>query len=96
MFSADRPFSRPSGDTSRQLPRYRLILLRNAGADLMYIIRCVMELARFPREEATHKMWEAHHSGRSVILVTWLEKAELYAELLAEKGLATSIEKDER
>ncbi len=92
MNHADRPYSRPSSDARRPLPRYRLILLRNSTADLMFIIRSVMELGRFPRAEATHKMWEAHHQGRSVLLVTWLERAELYAELFADKGLATSIE----
>jgi len=92
MHHPDRPSSRPSSDARRPLPRYRVVLLRNAAADLMFIIRSVMELARFPRAEATHKMWEAHHQGRSVILVTWLERAELYSELFADKGLATSIE----
>jgi ATP-dependent Clp protease adaptor protein ClpS len=76
----------------RQLPRYKLILLQNPSSDLMFVIRSVMELTRFPRAEATHKMWEAHHQGRSVLLTTWLERAELYVEQFASKGLATSIE----
>ncbi|MBY0229143.1 MAG: ATP-dependent Clp protease adaptor ClpS [Gemmataceae bacterium] len=83
---------RRSGATRRELPRFRLVLLRNAAADLMFIIRSVMELGRFPRAEATHKMWEAHHQGRSVVLTTWLERAELYVEQFAEKGLRTAIE----
>ncbi len=76
----------------RQLPRYKLILLQNPSCDLMFVIRSVMELTRFPRAEATHKMWEAHHQGRSILLTTWLERAELYVEQFASKGLATSIE----
>ena len=92
-FHADRPsFPRQAGETRRPLPRYRLVLLHNAAVDLMFIIRSVMELGRFPREEATHKMWEAHHQGRSVVLTTWLERAELYVEQFADKGLATRIE----
>lgn len=74
------------------LPRYRLILHSNPTLDLMFVVRSVMELTRFPRAEATHKMWEAHHRGRSVILTTWLERAELYAEQFADKGLPTTIE----
>ena len=74
------------------LPRYKLILHGNPSLDLMFVIRSVMELTRFPRAEAIHKMWEAHHRGRSVVLITWLERAELYVEQFASKGLATSIE----
>jgi ATP-dependent Clp protease adaptor protein ClpS len=76
----------------RPLPRYKLVLHRNPTIDLMFVVRSVMELTRFPRAEATHKMWEAHHQGRSIILTTWLERAELYVEQFASKGLATSIE----
>jgi ATP-dependent Clp protease adapter protein ClpS len=51
-----------------------------------------MELTRFCRPEATHKMWEAHHNGRSVLLTTWLERAELFVELFAERNLTVSVE----
>lgn len=81
-----------SPKADRPLPRYKLILHSNPTVDLMFVIRSVMELTRFPRAEATHKMWEAHHRGRSVVLITWLERAELYVEQFASKGLDTSIE----
>jgi ATP-dependent Clp protease adapter protein ClpS len=85
--------SRPSEQRrDRPLPRYKLILHRNPTLDLMFVVRSVMELTRFPRAEATHKMWEAHHDGRSTLLTTWLERAELYVEQFASKGLDTSIE----
>jgi ATP-dependent Clp protease adapter protein ClpS len=58
----------------------------------MFIIRSVMDLTRYPRAEATYKMWEAHHRGRSILLSTWLERAELYVEQFADLGLKTSIE----
>jgi ATP-dependent Clp protease adapter protein ClpS len=75
-----------------QLPRYKVVLHPDGGNDLMFIVRSVMELTRFPRAEATHKMWEAYHTGRSVLLVTYKERAELYVEQFAEKGLTVSIE----
>jgi ATP-dependent Clp protease adapter protein ClpS len=76
----------------QQLPRYKVILLQDAAADLMFIVRTVMELTRLCRAEATHKMWEAHHCGRSVLLRTYRERAELYVEQFASKGLAVTIE----
>ncbi len=100
--NAERPDMprRPSQFSARQcpiekknaMPRYKVILLQSAIDDLMFIVRSVMELTRFPRAEATHKMWEAYHCGRSVVLTTYLERAELYAEQFASKGLAVIIE----
>jgi ATP-dependent Clp protease adaptor protein ClpS len=76
----------------RQLPRYKLILLNNTACDMMFVVRTIMELTRLCRAEATHKMWEAHHSGRSLLLVTYRERAELYVEQFADKGLEVMIE----
>jgi ATP-dependent Clp protease adapter protein ClpS len=66
--------------------------LHKAFNDLMFVVRSVMELTRFPRAEATHKMWQAHHLGQSVLLVTYRERAELLVELFAGKGLTVTIE----
>lgn len=84
--AAPRPVPR------RPLPRYRVVLLNNAQSDMMFIVRTIMELTRFCRAEATHKMWEAHHTGRSQLLVTHKERAELYVEQFAGRSLAVSIE----
>ena len=98
LYSADRPdFPRRPGDGAhahrpRQLMRFRVVLVSNPTQDLMHVVRSVMQLTRFPREEATHKMWEAHHAGRSVILITYLERAELYAEQFAGQGLTVIVE----
>jgi ATP-dependent Clp protease adaptor protein ClpS len=83
------PHPQPAGLT---LPRYRVVLLNNAACDMMFVVRTVMELTRLCRAEATHKMWEAHHSGRSVLLTTFKERAELYVEQFASKGLIVNIE----
>jgi ATP-dependent Clp protease adapter protein ClpS len=88
---ADRP-DRSRTPVARPLPRYKVVLLHDVAAELMFVVRCVMELTRFPRAEATHKMWEAHHNGRSVLLVTYRERAELYAEQFADKGLTVCVE----
>lgn len=82
---------RASSPARRMLPLYRVVLL-NSNADLMFIVRTVMELTRLCREEATHKMWQAHHLGRSILLVTHRERAELYAEQFAGRGLLVAIE----
>src|ERR1700676_630737 len=89
---APEPSASSPGLRAGPLPRFKLVLLHDAAADLMFVVRSVMELTRFPRAEATHKMWEAHHGGRSVLLLTYLERAELFVEQFAEKGLTVMIE----
>jgi ATP-dependent Clp protease adapter protein ClpS len=56
-----RPEAAPRRGT---LPPYKVVLLPDPAVDLMFVVRTVMELTRLCRAEATHKMWEAHHSGR--------------------------------
>ncbi len=72
--------------------RFRVVLHRAAGLGLMVVARAVMEVTRFGPAEAEFRMWEAHHRGRSLVLVTHLERAELFVEQFAARGLATSIE----
>jgi ATP-dependent Clp protease adapter protein ClpS len=76
----------------RDLPRYRVILLREGINDIMLVVRTVMELTHFCRTEATHKMWEAHHVGRSILLTTYRERAELYVEQFTDRGVAVTLE----
>jgi ATP-dependent Clp protease adapter protein ClpS len=89
--SATKPES-PGQARTCVLPRFRVILLNNAASDMMFVVRTIMELTRLCRAEATHKMWEAHHSGRSQLLTTYKERAELYVEQFAGRGLIVTIE----
>ena len=89
---AAAPLRPPGGPRTGPPPRYQLVLHHDPAADLMAVVRAVMELTRFPRAEATHKMWEAHHGGRSVLFATYRERAELFVELFADKGLTVSLE----
>jgi ATP-dependent Clp protease adaptor protein ClpS len=74
------------------MPSYKVILHYDAAKDLMFIVRTVMELTRFCRAEATHKMWQAHHFGQALLLTTYKERAELYVEQFASKSLTVTIE----
>jgi ATP-dependent Clp protease adaptor protein ClpS len=88
----DRWAKRIPSPRSMSLLRYNVILHRDAGQSLVFVIRAVMELTRICKEEATNRMWEAYHLGRSVIVATHLERAELYVEQFAERGLPASVE----
>jgi ATP-dependent Clp protease adaptor protein ClpS len=87
---ADKP-NQGRGQPGR-LPRFAVVLLNNEATDLMEIVRAIMDLTHFCRAEATNKMWEAHHSGRSLLLKTHRERAELYVEQFAAKGMRVMVE----
>jgi ATP-dependent Clp protease adapter protein ClpS len=74
------------------LPAYKLILLGDGKTDMMVIVRTVMELTRFCRTEATHKMWQAHYLGQAVLLTTYRERGELYVEQFADRGMSVTLE----
>src|SRR5947209_9576954 len=91
------PPARPASarwDSSRSqpLPPYRVILRHGAGQELMGVVRAVMDLTRLCREEATHKMWESYHRGQSQLLITHKERAELYVDQFAHRGVTVAIE----
>jgi ATP-dependent Clp protease adaptor protein ClpS len=83
---------RYSSPRSVPLAPYNVILHRDAEKSLLFIARAVMELTRFCKEEAMIRMWEAYLLGRAVVIATHLERAELYVEQFAERGLAASVE----
>ncbi len=72
--------------------RFKVVLHRAADKNLLFIAKVVMELTHFATAEAEYRMWEAHHQGRSLVVVTHLERAELFVEQFADRGLAASIE----
>ena len=84
--------SRATHTPFETLPQFRVLLHNDDHNDMMFVVRTVMELTRLCRAEATHKMWESYHCGRSILLITYKERAELYVEQFGERGLATSLE----
>ena len=75
-----------------ELAQYKVILHSGSTRDAMFIVNTIMEFTRLGTAEATQKMWEAHHNGRSQILATHRERAELLVEQLRERGLVVSLE----
>ena len=74
------------------LMRYRVVLHRVAGQGLLVVAAALRELTHYGEAEAMARMWQAHHAGRALVLETHLERAELYVEQFAAKGLRASLE----
>ena len=78
--------------TRHPVPRYKVVLHHAADVGLLAVVRVLRELTRYGEAEAMSRMWEAYHRGRALVLVTHLERAELYVEQFADRGLTASIE----
>lgn len=82
---------RPTDDLPT-LMRYRVVLHRVADQGLLMVAAALRELTHYGEAEAMARMWQAHHTGRALVLETHLERAELYVEQFTAKGLHTSLE----
>ncbi|MER3415551.1 MAG: ATP-dependent Clp protease adaptor ClpS [Gemmataceae bacterium] len=86
-----RSEARP-GSQSQVLPPYKVLLHNDNVHEMDYVVQAIMEVARLPKPEATERMLEAHHRGVALLLVTHRERAELFVEQFACKGLIVTIE----
>ena len=76
----------------RPVRKVKLVLLKAENQNLVAVVNAVMDLTHYGREEATYRMWQAYHTGRCPVLVTHLERAELYVEQFADRGLPATLE----
>jgi ATP-dependent Clp protease adaptor protein ClpS len=80
----------------RLLPPYKVILYNDDHNPIPHVVTALrksvpgMSLGR-----ATAIMWEAHTSGRAIVITCPLELAELYQQRLLSFGLTATIEKDD-
>ena len=84
-----RPARKP-----KQLPPYKVLLHNDEVNTFDHVIRSVVELAALAPEEAIIKAIEAHETGVSLLLVTHLERAELYVDQFATKKITVTTEPD--
>ncbi len=88
----DRPDFRSLRIPPQPPRRFKVVLHRASDKALTFVARVVMKLTHFGLAEAEYRMWESHHRGRSLVLVTHLERAELFVEQFASHGLPVTIE----
>ncbi len=79
---------------TRQLPPYRVILHNDDVNSFERVISMIMRLTPLNEEDAVARTIEAHESGLALLLVTHLERAELYVEQFASGGLTATCEPD--
>jgi len=78
------------------LPPWKVILHNDEVNEVLYVVEVISRLTPLHLEAAYDRMLEAHTQGRSLLLVTHCERAELYREQFSVHHLTVSIEPDAR
>jgi ATP-dependent Clp protease adaptor protein ClpS len=81
-----------ASELSRVLPPFRVMLHNDDHNDALFVVRTIVELTPLSAAFARDVMVEAHTGGVAQVLVTHKERAELYQEQFASKGLCVTIE----
>jgi ATP-dependent Clp protease adapter protein ClpS len=76
----------------KPLPPWKVLLHNDNKNEFMYVIVTIVELTPLDADAAVVRTTEAHKKGVTLLLVTHKERAELYQEQFASKGLTVSIE----
>ncbi len=90
------PAKKPAKPTRkpRRLPPYKVLLHNDDVSVFEHVIHSIVKLAGLPVEEAILKTLEAHETGVALLLVTHLERAELYVDQFTSVKLTVTIEPD--
>ncbi|GIW80604.1 MAG: hypothetical protein KatS3mg105_2411 [Gemmatales bacterium] len=83
------PFNR-ANQTWR--PASRLVLHRSSDWDILSVTRTIMELLRLGAIEASNCARQAEQRGQATLMVTHKERAELYVDRFANRGLKVTID----
>ena len=76
------------------LPPYSVILHNDDHHSMDYVIASLLKsVSSLTTEDAIEIMFEAHNTGRAVVISCPLEQAELYRDRIASFALGVSIEK---
>jgi ATP-dependent Clp protease adaptor protein ClpS len=78
----------------KELPPFKVLLHNDDVNSFDHVIRSIMRLTPISEDEAVVKTIEAHETGVALLLVTHLERAELYVEQFASLGITCTVESD--
>jgi ATP-dependent Clp protease adaptor protein ClpS len=77
---------------TKQLPPFKVLLHNDDVNTFEHVIQSIVRLTPLGTEEATIKALEAHESNVALLLVTHLERAELYQEQFTSLSMTVTIE----
>jgi ATP-dependent Clp protease adaptor protein ClpS len=86
--SAPAPKRTPPG----MLPPWKVLLHNDNKNTVEDVIKAIVQLIHLTEQDAEFRTQEAHKTGVSLLTVTHKERAELFQEQFASKGLTVTIE----
>lgn len=91
---AVRPKIVPGPPRADKLPPWKVLLHNDDKNEIEFVVRAMIELAALKVQQATMVALEAHKTGVGLVCTTHQERAELYKEQFASKGLTVTVEPD--
>ncbi len=89
----DQPRTQPPAP--KLLPLWKVLLHNDDVSQMLYVVQTICMLTPLGEQEAVLKMVEAHKTGVALLLTTHKERAELYRDQFASRGLTVTIEPEE-
>ena len=87
-----KPKRAPKKKPPQLMPPWKVLLHNDDKNDIGFVVKTVMELTPLNEQEAEQRTEEAHKTGVALLLTTHKERAELYKDQFASKGLIVTIE----
>ena len=84
--------ARPAPPRLDRLPPYRVLLHNDDVTPMDWVVKTLVLLTPLSRFAALRVMLTAHNTGAALVRVTHRERAELYRDQCASRGLKASIE----
>jgi ATP-dependent Clp protease adaptor protein ClpS len=86
--TAPAPRKNPPG----MLPPWKVLLHNDDKNTIEDVVKTIVQLVHLSEQDAEHRTQEAHRTGVALLIVTHKERAELYREQFASKGMTVTIE----
>lgn len=77
----------------RPLSQWNVILHNDDSNALDYVVSVILDHLRMSQNEATQKAKDAHDNGKSLLLTTHLERAELIIDQFKKKDIQVTAER---
>lgn len=89
------PREKPRRSDPKPLPPWRVLLHNDDVNDFDFVIVTIEMLTPLKRVDAARHALDAHMRGVTLLLTTHKERAELYKDQFASRGLTVTIEPTE-
>ena len=85
----------PAKAPPKALPPWKVLLHNDEVNELDYVVETIVMITPLNKSSAVDRTLDAHHRGKTLLLTTHRERAELYVQPFGSRNLTVTIEQDE-